>query len=122
MLTEKPIKELHSVLKNGTSDSRKNWFAVGDYKKLSNKVGERETTPPEQVPNEIKKLLRAYNSASRKTINEIIDFHVKFECIHPFQDGNATIRHQLKTAEQQQTAVYQTPRNTELNKIYYKVA
>lgn len=91
VLTEKFIKELHAVLKNGTSDSRKNWFAVGDYKKLPNEVGGRETAPPEQVPNEIKKLLRAYNSASRKTIDEIIDFHVKFERIHPFQDGNGRV-------------------------------
>ncbi len=91
ILTEKLIKELHAVLKNGTSDSRKNWFAVGDYKKLPNEVGGRETTGPEQVQTEIKELLRNYNLSSKKTLDEIIDFHVKFECIHPFQDGNGRV-------------------------------
>ncbi|MGL5434168.1 MAG: Fic family protein [Lachnospiraceae bacterium] len=91
VLTEKFIKQLHSVLKNGTSDSRKNWFVVGDYKKLPNEVGGRETTPPEQVQTEIKELLRYYNSSNRRTMDEIIDFHVKFERIHPFQDGNGRV-------------------------------
>ncbi len=91
VLTEKFIKELHAVLKNGTSDSRKNWFVVGGYKKLPNEVGGRETTQPEQVQTEIKKLLGDYNLSNRKTIDEIIDFHVKFERIHPFQDGNGRV-------------------------------
>lgn len=91
VLSEKLIKQLHAVLKNGTSDSRKNWFVVGDYKKLPNEVGGRETTSPEQVQTEIKELLRHYNSSSIKTMDEIIDFHVKFEHIHPFQDGNGRV-------------------------------
>ena len=91
VLTEKLIKELHAVLTNGTSDSRNNWFVVGGYKKLPNEVGGRETTLPEQVQTEIKKLLRSYNSSKRKTMDEIIDFHVKFERIHPFQDGNGRV-------------------------------
>lgn len=88
LLTQRFIKQLHAVLKNGTSDSRKNWFIVGDYKKLPNEVGGRETTLPEQVQDEMKKLLRYYNSSNERTMDEIIDFHVKFEHIHPFQDGN----------------------------------
>lgn len=91
MLTEKFIKGLHAVLKNGSSDSRKNWFVVGDYKKLPNEVGGRETTLPEQVEVEIKKLLRYYHTSKQKTLDEIIDFHVKFERIHPFQDGNGRV-------------------------------
>lgn len=91
VLTEKFIKELHTVLKNGTSDSRKNWFVVGDYKKLPNEVGGRETTLPEKVQTEIKKLLTLYNSSNGKTLDEIIDFHVKFERIHPFQDGDGRV-------------------------------
>ena len=91
VLTERFIKQLHSILKNGTSDSRKNWFAVGDYKKLPNEVGGRETTIPEQVQYEMKELLKHYNSSKEKTMDEIIDFHVKFERIHPFQDGNGRV-------------------------------
>ena len=90
-LTEKFIKELHAVLKNGTSDSRQDWFAVGEYKRLPNEVGGRETTPPEQVSAEIQKLLKVYHSSKEKTLSEMIDFHVKFERIHPFQDGNGRI-------------------------------
>lgn len=87
-LSEKMIKGLHAVLKNGTSDSRKDWFAVGEYKKLPNEVGGRETTPPEQVSAEIRKLLESYSESNKKTLDEILDFHVRFERIHPFQDGN----------------------------------
>ena len=90
-LSEKFIKELHQTLKSGTSDSRLDWFAVGDYKRMPNEVGGRETTPPEQVADEIKKLLAEYNAAKDKTLEEIIDFHVRFESIHPFQDGNGRV-------------------------------
>ena len=90
-LTEKMIKEFHKILKEGTSDSRKNWFNVGEYKKLSNEVGGLKTTEPKNVEKEMKKLLEWYNSLKQVTINEIIEFHVKFEKIHPFQDGNARI-------------------------------
>ena len=91
ILTEKFIKELHLILKNGTSDSRKDWFAVGDYKKLPNEVGGMETTLPEQVAERMKKLLSGYNNKEEKTFDDILDFHVKFECIHPFQDGTGRI-------------------------------
>ena len=90
-LTEKFIKELHLTLKNGTADSRKDWFAVGNYKKLPNEVGGMETTLPEDVPGKMKELLEEYNSKDVKTLNDILEFHVKFEKIHPFQDGNGRV-------------------------------
>ena len=90
-LTEKSIKELHLILKNGTSDSRKEWFAVGDYKKMPNDVGGMDTALPEEVANEMKVLLFEYNAKKEKTFEDILDFHVKFERIHPFQDGNGRV-------------------------------
>ena len=90
-LTEKFVKELHLILKNGTSDSRKEWFAVGDYKKLPNEVGGMETTLPEDVPSRMKTLLSEYNAKKEKSLNDILEFHVKFERIHPFQDGNGRV-------------------------------
>ena len=90
-LTEKFIKELHQTLKSGTSDARLDWFAVGDYKRMPNEVGGKETTQPERVADELKKLLAEYNAVKEKTLEEIIDFHVRFESIHPFQDGNGRV-------------------------------
>ncbi|MDD4516807.1 DNA-binding protein [Massilibacteroides sp.] len=90
-LTESFIKELHYVLKSSTSDSRKDWFRVGDYKKLPNEVGGMETCSPEQVQNTMKELLNSYHSKKNKTVEDIIEFHYKFECIHPFQDGNGRV-------------------------------
>ena len=91
ILTENFIKNLHLTLKSGTSDSRKDWFNVGDYKKLPNEVGGKETASPEIVAKEIKELLSEYNNKSRHTLEEILDFHYKFEIIHPFQDGNGRV-------------------------------
>jgi Fic family protein len=90
-LTEKFINELHKALKTGTTDSRKDWFAVGDYKKVPNEVGGMETVLPENVSDHIKQLLAEYNGKENKTFDDILDFHVKFERIHPFQDGNGRI-------------------------------
>ena len=90
-LTENFIKELHSILKKGTSDSTKEWFAVGEYKRLPNEVGGNETVLPENVHNEMKTLLKEYNSKKQKRFEDILDFHQKFENIHPFQDGNGRI-------------------------------
>lgn len=90
-LNEKFIKELHFILKSGTSDSKKDWFAVGDYKKFPNEVGNMKTPLPEEVDNLMKDLLKEYNSKKEKTFEDILDFHVQFERIHPFQDGNGRI-------------------------------
>lgn len=90
-LTEDIIKMFHKILKSGTSDSQKDWFNVGEYKKLQNSVGQIKTTSPKDVPEQISKLLSWYNSLSTITINEIIEFHARFEKIHPFQDGNGRI-------------------------------
>lgn len=90
-LTEKFIKDLHLILKTGTSDSRKDWFAVGNYKKIPNEVGGMDTTLPEDVDNKMKALLYEYNSKEEKSLEDILDFHVKFERIHPFQDGNGRV-------------------------------
>lgn len=91
VLSEKFIKELHFVLKNGTSDSRKEWFVVGDYKKIPNEVGGMNTTIPEEVAQRMKELLKEYNDKKEKSFEDILDFHVKFERIHPFQDGNGRV-------------------------------
>ena len=90
-LSEAFIKQLHAVLKSGTSDSRLDWFAVGDYKRLPNEVGGMDTTAPENVGTEIKKLLAEYNSIANKTFDDLLDFHYRFERIHPFQDGNGRV-------------------------------
>lgn len=90
-LSEKLIKELHATLKTGTSDSRLDWFNVGDYKKLPNEVGGTSTTLPEDVADSMRKLLSEYNSTKAKTFDDIVAFHVAFEKIHPFQDGNGRV-------------------------------
>ena len=91
ILSEKFIKELHLTLKNGTSDSRKERVAVGEYKKIPNEVGGMDTALPEEVADKMKTLLKEYNVIKEKTLEDILDFHVKFELIHPFQDGNGRV-------------------------------
>lgn len=90
-LTEDFIKLLHRTLKTGTSDSRKDWFAVGEYKKLPNEVGGRSTTLPEQVAEKMRELLKQYAQTDKKTLKDLVEFHDQFECIHPFQDGNGRV-------------------------------
>jgi Fic family protein len=90
-LTENLVKQLHLMLKTGTSDSRKDWFAVGDYKRLPNEVGGQETCPPKEVHRRIKALFSDYNVIKQKSFEDILDFHVRFEQIHPFQDGNGRV-------------------------------
>lgn len=91
IINEALIKQLHAMLKNGTSDSRKDWFAVGDYKKLPNEVGGKVTALPKEVPAKMKELVAAYNAKKERTFDELLDFHYRFECLHPFQDGNGRI-------------------------------
>lgn len=90
-LTESFIKALHKMLKTGTSDSRKEWFEVGNYKRFANEVGGRITSAPEEVPEKMKELLTDYSKKTNVTIDDIIDFHYRFETIHPFQDGNGRV-------------------------------
>ena len=90
-LTETMIRQLHLLLKSGTADSRKSWFAVGDYKKLANEVGGRETTAPKDVPKKMKELISDYRKLEEVTFDDLLDFHYQFESIHPFQDGNGRV-------------------------------
>ena len=90
-LSEHFIKKLHHILKTGTSDSRKDWFAVGEYKRLPNEVGGMQTSLPEEVADRMKALLSDYNAVPKKTLDDILDFHVRFERIHLFQDGNGCV-------------------------------
>ena len=90
-LTEAYIKQLHRILKSGTSDERKDWFMVGDYKKLPNEVGGNDTVSPEDVHREMKALLKDYNAKKHPAFEDIIDFHYRFERVHPFQDGNGRV-------------------------------
>lgn len=91
-LTEELIKNYHFILKNGTlTESEKSWFNVGDYKKLKNVIGDITTSLPKNVPTDMKKLLNWYNKTENKKIEDIIEFHAKFEKIHPFQDGNGRV-------------------------------
>ena len=90
-LTEEMIKRLHAILKAGTSDADRPWFAVGEYKRLPNEVGGKETTAPEEVPAAMRALLQEYTGKRRVSLEEILDFHYRLEMIHPFQDGNGRV-------------------------------
>ena len=90
-LSERYIKEIHGMLKGGTTDSRKDWFAVGDYKRRPNEVGGMATALPEEVHGRMAALLEDYNGSGEKALEDLIDFHVRFERIHPFQDGNGRV-------------------------------
>ena len=90
-LSEHFIKKLNHILKTSTSDSREDWFAVGEYERLPNEVGGMQTTLPEEVADKMKALLSNYNAVPKKTLDNILDFHVRFERIHPFQDGNGRV-------------------------------
>ncbi len=119
-LTEAFIKELHRTLKNGTSDSRRSWFAVGDYKKLPNEVGGRSTTLPEDVAVKMKSLITSYNKEKEKTFEEILDFHYHFERIHPFQDGNGRVGRLLLFKECLRCNIVPFIINEELKMFYYR--
>ena len=119
-LSETLIKELHRILKTGTSDSRLDWFSVGDYKKLPNEVGEKETVSPEKVSDEMKALLTNYNAIKTKTFDDILDFHFRFECIHPFQDGNGRVGRLILFKECLRNSIVPFIIDDELKLFYYR--
>lgn len=119
-LSETMIKELHLMLKTGTSDSRKDWFRVGDYKKLPNEVGGSETCKPENVKQEMKQLLATYNSYKTKSLEQIIEFHRHFESIHPFQDGNGRIGRLIMFKECLANNIVPFIIDEELKMFYYR--
>lgn len=119
-LTEQLIKELHRLLKSGTSDSRKEWFVVGDYKRLPNEVGGLETTPPEAVEQEVRELLATYNALREKTLDDILSLHHRFETIHPFQDGNGRVGRLILFKECLATGIVPFIITDELKLFYYR--
>ncbi len=119
-LTEKLIKELHFILKSGTSDSRKDWFAVGNYKRIPNEVGGIETALPEEVHDKMKALLAEYNVKEEKTLEDILDFHVKIERIHPFQDGNGRVGRLILFKECLKYNIVPFMINDDLKMYYYR--
>lgn len=119
-LTEAFIKQLHMLLKTGTSDSRKDWFVVGDYKRLPNEVGGQETCLPEEVHKRMKALLTEYNHNRPKSLEDILDFHVRFEQIHPFQDGNGRVGRLLMFKECLANDIVPFIITDELKMFYYR--
>lgn len=119
-ISEAFIKQLHLTLKNGTSDSRKDWFAVGNYKKLPNEVGGHATTLPEEVAIKMRQLIASYNSTKDKSLEEIIDFHYRFERIHPFQDGNGRVGRLILFKECLRNNIVPFIINDELKMFYYQ--
>ena len=119
-LTEDYIKHLHLLLKTGTSDSRKDWFAVGDYKRLPNEVGGQETCAPEEVHKQLKALLNDYNHHRPKSFEDILDLHVRFEQIHPFQDGNGRVGRLLMFKECLANGIVPFIITDELKMFYYR--
>ena len=120
IINEALIKQLHAMLKNGTSDSRKDWFAVGDYKKLPNEVGGKVTALPKEVPAKMKELVAAYNAKKERTFDELLDFHYRFECLHPFQDGNGRIGRLLLFKECLRNNIVPFIIDEELKMFYYR--
>lgn len=119
-LSENLVKQLHLMLKSGTSDSRKDWFAVGDYKRLPNEVGGQETCPPKEVHRQMKALLADYNAIKQKSFEDILDFHVRFEQIHPFQDGNGRVGRLLMFKECLASCIVPFIITDELKMFYYR--
>lgn len=119
-ISERFLKELHRQLKAGTTDAARPWFVVGDYKKLPNEVGGHATTPPEQVHQAIRALLVRYRPHEPKTFDQLLDFHVKFERIHPFQDGNGRIGRLLLLSECLRNDIVPFIITEELKGFYYR--
>jgi len=119
-LSENLLKKLHRTLKQGTSDSRRDWFRVGDYKRLPNEVGGAETCPPEKVHARMKALIAAYNKQPHHTLDDILDFHHRFETIHPFQDGNGRVGRLVMFKECLAAAVVPFIITDDLKMFYYR--
>lgn len=119
-LCEVFIKQLHRTLKSGTSDSRKDWFAVGEYKKLPNEVGGISTAAPEEAAKKMKLLISAYNKQKEKTFRDIIEFHYNFEAIHPFQDGNGRVGRLILFKECLKNNIVPFIIDEELKLFYYR--
>lgn len=119
-LSESLIKQLHGILKTGTSDSRKAWFSVGGYKRFENEVGGNPTTRPADVSKEINRLLKTYNQHKAKTLQEIIAFHYEFEKIHPFQDGNGRIGRLIMFKECLRNNITPFIIDNDLKEFYYR--
>ena len=119
-ITEIHVKQLHLLLKTNTSDSRKSWFAVGDYKRLANAVGEEETVQPKDVHSKMKSLLAEYNSKKKASFDDLLDFHVQFEHIHPFQDGNGRVGRLLLFWQCLQNAIVPFIITDDLRLFYYR--
>lgn len=119
-ITQTFIRQLHRTLKSGTTDARKDWFAVGEYKRLPNTVGDMFTTQPEEVEGKMKGLLSEYNDSGEKSFDDLLDFHYKFECIHPFQDGNGRIGRLLLFKECLKHDIVPFIIDEELKLFYYR--
>ena len=119
-ITETHVKQLHLLLKTNTSDSRKSWFALGDYKRLANDVGEEETVQPKDVHSKMKSLLAEYNSKKKASFDDLLDFHVQFEHIHPFQDGNGRVGRLLLFWQCLQNAIVPFIITDDLRLFYYR--
>ena len=119
-ITETHIKQLHAILKMNTSDSHKDWFAVGDYKRLPNEVGGGETVQPKEVHKRMKALISEYNAFKKVEFDDILNFHVLFERIHPFQDSNGRVGRLLLFWQCLQSAHVPFVITEELRLFYYR--
>lgn len=119
-ISEGLIKELHAMLKQGTSESRKEWFMIGDYKRLPNEVGGNETTPPNEVRSAMRLLLKEYNAIKQKRLDDILDMHQRFEAIHPFQDGNGRVGRLLMFKESLANGIVPFVITDELKMFYFR--
>lgn len=120
ILRESFIKQLHYVLKNGTADSRKEWFAVGNFKRYANEVGGRCTVSPEETAGQIRDLLRRYNQARQKSLEDVVSFHYEFEMIHPFQDGNGRVGRLIMLKECLKNGIVPFIISDDLKEYYYR--
>lgn len=119
-ISEAHIKHLHLLLKQNTSDSRRSWFAVGDYKRLANEVGGEETVQPEDVHTHVKEIVTKYNKIKNVTLDDILNFHVQFERIHPFQDGNGRVGRLIMFWQCLQSGIVPFIITEELRLFYYR--